>query len=58
MQAVCRLYSELEVSFPWQEGDVLMVDNILTAHGRNPFSGVRKQLVAMGELRSYADVTD
>ena len=58
MQAVCRLYGELEVSFPWQEGDVLMVDNILTAHGRNSFSGVRKQLVAMGELRSYADVTD
>ena len=28
MQAVCRLYRELEVTFPWQAGDVLMVDNI------------------------------
>jgi amino acid adenylation domain-containing protein len=58
MHAICDLYRELEVSFPWQEGDVLMVDNILTAHGRNPFSGERKLLVAMGELRSYADVSD
>jgi len=58
MQAVCELYRKCEVSFPWQEGDVLMVDNILTAHARNPYSGVRKLLVAMGELRSYADVTN
>jgi amino acid adenylation domain-containing protein len=58
MHAICDLYRELEVSFPWQEGDVLMVDNILTAHGRNPFSGERKLLVAMGELRSYANVSD
>ena len=58
MHAICDLYRDLEVSFPWQEGDVLMVDNILTAHGRNPFSGERKLLVAMGELRSYANVSD
>jgi alpha-ketoglutarate-dependent taurine dioxygenase len=58
MQAVCQVYRELEVSFPWREGDILMVDNILTAHGRNPFSGQRKILVAMGELRSYADVSN
>ena len=58
MQAICDLYRELEVSFPWQAGDVLMVDNILTAHGRNPFSGERKLLVSMGELRSYADISD
>jgi amino acid adenylation domain-containing protein len=58
MQAVCHVYRELEVSFPWQTGDILMVDNILTAHGRNPFSGPRKILVAMGELRSYADVSE
>jgi non-ribosomal peptide synthetase component F/acyl carrier protein len=58
MLAVCQAYRELEVSFPWQTGDVLMVDNILTAHARNPFSGQRKLLVAMGELRSYADVSE
>lgn len=33
--------------FPWQEGDLLMVDNMLVAHGRRPFRGARKILVAM-----------
>ena len=35
--------------FPWQEGDLLMVDNVLASHGRMPFVGPRKILVAMSE---------
>lgn len=37
------------VIFPWQEGDLLMVDNVLVSHGRMPFVGARKTLVAMSE---------
>jgi alpha-ketoglutarate-dependent taurine dioxygenase len=33
--------------FPWKTGDLLMVDNVLVSHGRAPFSGPRKILVAM-----------
>jgi alpha-ketoglutarate-dependent taurine dioxygenase len=33
--------------FPWREGDVLMLDNVLVCHGRMPFSGQRKILLAM-----------
>jgi alpha-ketoglutarate-dependent taurine dioxygenase len=36
--------------FPWQEGDLLMLDNMLVAHARNPFEGERKIVVAMGEM--------
>ncbi|MEV7589479.1 TauD/TfdA family dioxygenase [Streptomyces sp. NPDC089922] len=34
-------------SFDWQPGDVLIVDNLLAAHGRAPFTGSREIRVAM-----------
>ncbi len=37
------------VKFAWQAGDVLMLDNMLVAHGRSTFSGPRKVIVAMAE---------
>ena len=41
--------AEATVSFPWCSGDVLMLDNMLTAHARTPFSGPRKVIVAMAQ---------
>jgi len=38
-----------QVEFAWQDDDVLMLDNMLTAHGRAPFQGPRKVVVAMAE---------
>jgi hypothetical protein len=32
---------------PWRPGDVMLVDNIRTAHSREPFTGRREILVAM-----------
>jgi alpha-ketoglutarate-dependent taurine dioxygenase len=49
---IAAIYSKIEVAFPWQRGDILMLDNMLTAHARNPFRGERKLCVAMGEMFS------
>jgi alpha-ketoglutarate-dependent taurine dioxygenase len=54
---ILDLYAELEVSFGWRRGDVLLVDNVLAAHARNPYAGDRRLLVALGEAVPYGDVT-
>jgi len=42
-------YRQEAVAFPWQQGDVLVLDNMLVAHAREPFAGPRKILVGMAE---------
>lgn len=42
-------YQRARTSFPWRPGDILLIDNMLTAHGRAAFTGPRQVLVAMAE---------
>ena len=35
------------IAFPWQKGDLLVLDNVLTMHGRATFEGKRRVLAAM-----------
>jgi hypothetical protein len=56
IQEIRELYQQVAVNFPWQRGDILMLNNMLTAHGRNPFVGPRKILVAMGDMISKDDL--
>jgi alpha-ketoglutarate-dependent taurine dioxygenase len=39
--------------FDWQQGDVLLQDNMSVAHAREPFSGERVVAVGMAEPYSY-----
>lgn len=49
---ILKVCEEQAMAFPWRAGDVLLIDNMLTAHGRNPFRGKRKVVVGMSEERN------
>lgn len=47
LETIRQVTSRELVVFPWRRGDLLMIDNMLTAHGRMPFKGQRRILVSM-----------
>lgn len=48
-EEIREAYRRETVEFPWQDGDVLLLDNMAVGHGRNPFGGRRRILVSMGD---------
>ncbi|MCB1058240.1 MAG: TauD/TfdA family dioxygenase, partial [Acidobacteria bacterium] len=57
MARVGELYDQLSVEFPWQQGDILMVDNMLVAHARNAYRGAGRRIaVVMGDMVDQAAV--
>ncbi|MFJ1792182.1 TauD/TfdA family dioxygenase [Kitasatospora griseola] len=42
-------YAAETTGFDWQRGDVLLVENMITAHAREPFEGPRRILAAMSD---------
>ena len=47
LDEIRQAYQQETITFSWQNGDILMLDNMLAAHGRLPFVGSRKVLVGM-----------
>ncbi|MGK5172702.1 TauD/TfdA family dioxygenase [Geodermatophilus sp. CPCC 205761] len=43
------VYESATVREPWQAGDLLLVDNVRTAHSREPFEGPREVVVALAD---------
>jgi alpha-ketoglutarate-dependent taurine dioxygenase len=55
VQAINEVYEAHTARERWQAGDLMLVDNVRTAHGREPFEGPREVLVAMADPASLAD---
>jgi alpha-ketoglutarate-dependent taurine dioxygenase len=44
---ISEAYKKSTIEFKWEKGDVLLLDNMLMSHGRNPFKGDRNIIVSM-----------
>lgn len=49
LEAVAQAYAAEALVFPWETGDALLLDNMLMAHARSPFTGERRVVVGMAE---------
>jgi alpha-ketoglutarate-dependent taurine dioxygenase len=56
MDHIGEVYERNAVRFKWREGDMITLDNMLTAHARDPFVGPRKIVVALGDIIAGTDV--
>lgn len=55
LEDVRNAYLQTANKFVWGKADILLIDNMLVSHSREPFEGDRKILVAMAELFSPFD---
>jgi hypothetical protein len=49
IRAIRAAFEAERTTFPWTAGDLLLIDNRLVAHGREPYTGERRVLVAMAD---------
>jgi alpha-ketoglutarate-dependent taurine dioxygenase len=52
-----EVYEARTAREPWQAGDLMLVDNVRTAHSREPFDGPREVLVGLADPLRASDVS-
>jgi alpha-ketoglutarate-dependent taurine dioxygenase len=55
VQLLNQVYEDNTVREPWQAGDLMLVDNVRTAHSREAYEGPREVLVGMADSVQLAD---
>lgn len=53
---VNEVYEAHTLRTPWEAGDLMLVDNVSTAHSREAYEGPREILVGMAEPRRVSDL--
>jgi alpha-ketoglutarate-dependent taurine dioxygenase len=56
MEHLREAYEKERVRFDWEEGDVLMLDNMLASHGRESYIGERSVAVGMAEAYRWDEL--
>jgi alpha-ketoglutarate-dependent taurine dioxygenase len=56
MEHLRATYLREKTSFPWRQSDILMLDNMLVAHGREPFAGPRRVTAGMADPLRWEEV--
>lgn len=56
IELINAAYEAHTLRTPWQTGDLMVVDNVLTAHSREAYQGLREVLVGMAEPRNVFDL--
>jgi alpha-ketoglutarate-dependent taurine dioxygenase len=56
MKHLREAYEQEKFIFDWEERDLLMLDNMLAAHGREPYNGHRRVAVGMAEPWRWGDL--
>ncbi|MGW8378395.1 TauD/TfdA family dioxygenase [Streptomyces sp. ODS28] len=52
IEALRGAYEQVAYRHPWSRGDVMIIDNALMSHARDPFTGSRRVVVGMGARKS------
>lgn len=55
LEHIRSVYEREKIAFTWKNGDLMLLDNMLYSHGRDPYEGARKVLVAMAEARNWSN---
>jgi len=56
MQHLGEVFEQTAIRSDWQNGDIALLDNMLTAHARDPYRGERRIVVAMGQMFAKKDL--
>lgn len=56
VRLIYSIFYENSTIFSWQKGDILLLDNIRSAHGRLNFSGERKIMTCFGDIYDVRQV--
>jgi alpha-ketoglutarate-dependent taurine dioxygenase len=57
LEHIRGVFQSHKTTFPWQRGDILIIDNMAVAHGRNAYTGSRSIAVMMADRNLASDMS-